>query len=264
MVQIKMEGVGKVGSGDRIQEKGEREMKEPPFIVRCNTPMEKYRYETWDTKEPETIAWIDSFKPGSVFWDVGANIGIYSLYCGSLDRDIRVLAFEPQDANNDALHLNRDESRFTMRPDGFMKIEVLKFALGDMVCTKRLEIPDPTSGATGAQVNDVKGWAVQVTTIDHLVHVFPGYPAPDYLKIDIDGQEYEVLLGALDTLSSKSSSDRVKSVLVEVSRGTKGKVLRLMEMAGFRLDDRFNKMTPHSSDRRLREGIDAENIVFVS
>lgn len=237
-------------------------MKEAPFLMRITTPMEKYRYETWDTKEPETIAWIDSFKPGSVFWDVGANIGIYSLYCGSLDRDIRILAFEPHEANNTALHLNRDESRFTMRPDGFMRIEVLKFALGDMVCSRRLEIPDCTSGATGAQVNDVKGWLVNCETIDHLVHVFPGYPAPDYLKIDIDGQEYEVLIGALDTLSSKSSSDRVKSVLVEVSRGTKHRVMGLMNGLGFSLDDRFNKMTPHSSDRRLKEGIDAENIVF--
>lgn len=231
-------------------------MKQPPFFMRCNTPMEKYRYETWDTKEPETIAWIDSFEFGTCFWDVGANVGVYSLYAGSLDRDIRILAFEPHEENNKTLHLNRDDSRFTMRPDGFMKIEVLAFALGDMVTERRLFVPDPASGTTGAQVNDTQGGLIRCETIDHLVNVFPGYPAPDYLKIDIDGQEAQVLLGAIDTLP------RMRSVLVEVSRETKEQVVRLMIFCGFELDDRFNKRTPHSSDRRLKEGIDAENIVF--
>src|ERR671919_62441 len=32
------------------------------------------------TKQPGTIQWIDAFVPDSVFWDVGANIGVYSLY----------------------------------------------------------------------------------------------------------------------------------------------------------------------------------------
>src|SRR5688572_16327185 len=31
-------------------------------------------------KQPATIAWIDAFPAGSVFWDIGANVGVYSLY----------------------------------------------------------------------------------------------------------------------------------------------------------------------------------------
>jgi len=229
---------------------------DPPFLMRCNTPMERYRWQTFWDKEPETIAWIDGFKPGTVFWDVGANVGVYSLYCGSLNRDIRILAFEPHEENNTALHLNRDESRFMMCPDGFTKIEILKDAIGEAVCRKRLAVPDPTSGATGAQVNDSEGCEVEVKTIDYLVHVFPGYPAPDYLKIDIDGQEYQVLCGAVETLPA------VASVLVEVSKATKDRVLELMGRLGFLPEETYNGMTPHSRERREREGIDAENIVF--
>ena len=40
----------------------------------------RYRAKTFSTKEPETLDWIDSFEKNSVFWDVGANIGLYSLY----------------------------------------------------------------------------------------------------------------------------------------------------------------------------------------
>ena len=120
--------------------------------MRCDTPMERYRWETWDTKEPETIAWIDSFEPGTCFWDVGANVGVYSLYAGSLDRDIKILAFEPHEANNTKLHLNWDESRFMMRPDGFAKIEVLAFALGDRTGECWFETDKMEAGTSGGQV----------------------------------------------------------------------------------------------------------------
>ena len=39
-----------------------------------------YRTETFSTKEPETLEWIDNFKKNKVFWDIGANIGLYSCY----------------------------------------------------------------------------------------------------------------------------------------------------------------------------------------
>ena len=38
-----------------------------------------YRAETLLDKEPDTIAWIDGFREGAVFWDIGANAGVYKL-----------------------------------------------------------------------------------------------------------------------------------------------------------------------------------------
>ncbi len=43
-------------------------------------PICKYRVNTFSSKEPETLDWIDSFNSDDVFWDIGANIGIYSIY----------------------------------------------------------------------------------------------------------------------------------------------------------------------------------------
>src|ERR1044071_9834964 len=41
---------------------------------------ERWRADTYATKEPDTIAWIDQFvQEGDVLYDVGANIGLYSL-----------------------------------------------------------------------------------------------------------------------------------------------------------------------------------------
>ena len=51
------------------------------------------RAATMLTKQPATIEWIDRFQPGSVFWDIGANVGVYTLYA-ALRGDTRVVAFE--------------------------------------------------------------------------------------------------------------------------------------------------------------------------
>ena len=34
----------------------------------------------FSTREPETLVWIDSFAHGEVLWDIGANVGAYTLY----------------------------------------------------------------------------------------------------------------------------------------------------------------------------------------
>jgi hypothetical protein len=52
------------------------------YTVYLTTPnfLTRYMHKTFFTKEPETLAWIDIFERGSVFYDVGANIGLYSIY----------------------------------------------------------------------------------------------------------------------------------------------------------------------------------------
>ena len=55
-----------------------------------------WRVKTFYTKEPDTLKWIDSFKNNSktVFWDIGANIGIFSIYA-ALKKNIKIFSFEP-------------------------------------------------------------------------------------------------------------------------------------------------------------------------
>ena len=53
------------------------------------TPSEliKWRVKTILDKEPETISWINEFKDRSIFWDIGANVGLYSIYAASKEKD---------------------------------------------------------------------------------------------------------------------------------------------------------------------------------
>src|SRR4051794_22030831 len=61
-------------------------------------------------REPETIAWIDAFETPCLFWDVGANVGTYSLYA-ALRPEISVVAFEPSPATYAALSRNIEANR---------------------------------------------------------------------------------------------------------------------------------------------------------
>jgi precorrin-6B methylase 2 len=50
------------------------------------------------TKEPDSMQWIDAMQSGSVFWDIGANVGVLTLYA-AMRGDLEVWAFEPAAVN---------------------------------------------------------------------------------------------------------------------------------------------------------------------
>ena len=54
----------------------------------------KYRIDTFSTKEPETLLWLDSIPKGNVLWNIGANVRFYSIYAATIRNSI-VYAFEP-------------------------------------------------------------------------------------------------------------------------------------------------------------------------
>ena len=65
----------------------------------------QYRAKSFSTKEPETLSWLDAIPEGSVFWDVGANVGLYSIYAAKKNR-VTVFAFEPSVFNLEFLARN--------------------------------------------------------------------------------------------------------------------------------------------------------------
>jgi len=214
-----------------------------PFKMRTETQMEKYRHDSFFQKEPETLEWIRSFSPHDVFFDVGANVGVYSLFASSLYPEMTIWAFEPMKANYAALIQN-------IEMNGFHNIKAFRQAIGNRTGWVDLDRGDGARGESGAQVTDREG-RTWIASIDDLRAAHP-----DHVKIDIDGQELEVAKGMKRTLPD------IKSILIEVSTVSKGPVMDILTAAGFMTDNRFNAMTPHSSDRRAAEGIDAENIVF--
>lgn len=146
--------------------------------------------------EPKTVAAIErNLNAGDVFYDVGANIGIFSLLATTLvGADGQIVAFEPEE-NNLACF------RRTLA-NGVTNIKLLEIALGDADGVVQF---DRRGGAfsgrlvsTGA--DSFENVPVRVRTMDSLIA--EGLPPPDLVKIDVEGGEGAVLEGAKNLLKS--------------------------------------------------------------
>ena len=71
------------------------------------SPIISWRVDTFYSKEPETLEWINSFeKKNIVFWDIGANIGLYSIYNSLKNPSSTTISFEPSTSNLRTLSRN--------------------------------------------------------------------------------------------------------------------------------------------------------------
>ena len=160
--------------------------------------------------EPETLAWIDTFAPGSCFLDVGANIGIYTLYA-ALDPGLKVIAVEPNGINFGLLieHLAANGLD--------TNVTALCVALGARSGLAPLNMRQLVAGAGGAALGDLPlhddgftfSQAVPCYTVGELVTRFE-LPPPRYIKIDVDGTEQDIIAGAETVLHA------CESILMEV------------------------------------------------
>jgi len=118
-------------------------------VIRFRAPTARalWRAETLLTKEPATIGWIDSFDQDEVLWDVGANVGIYSLYAAQV-KNVVVLAFEPA-AHNFALLC--DNIRLNCLDD---RVTAYSLALSDHSRLGQLNFADDEPGAAEASVEE--------------------------------------------------------------------------------------------------------------
>lgn len=202
---------------------------------------EAWRAETYATKEPDTIAWIDScIRPGDVLYDVGANIGQYSLYAAlKLGKECRVLAFEPEALTFAKLNQNIVLNDLTESVTAYCLSVADRTAL-DFFYVKAF--------APGASLH---AWGRKITqgekpflpknrqgsmgvSLDDLTGRF-GLPFPNHIKVDVDGIEAAIVRGARETLRDA----RMKSVLVEVfmHEDTADQVKAMFSEAGWRLDN---------------------------
>ena len=208
-------------------------IKDLPFKLVVQSEIEIWRAADFWTKEPETIAWIDSFAPGSVFWDIGANIGVFSLY--AIHKHAKAWSFEPERNNREKcvlnICLNYNESM------------VQDCAISDFDGKSTFYVPKTGAGRSGGQIGEARhengqeftpeeSYEVETYKIDTLAAKLG---VPNHIKIDVDGIEWRILQGGSATLAHQD----VKSVLVEVNKDH-GEIETFMADRGFTSFNRFN------------------------
>ena len=189
------------------------------------------RAATMLTKQPATIEWIDGFRPDGTFWDIGANVGVYSLYA-ALRGDTRVVAFEPAAVNYFMLAANCEINRFEDR------VQCVLAGVGrakSIACLAASQFAAAASFGFGGKKAQVFGGrqAAIILSIDELVEEF-GLPCPNYLKIDVPGMTDDILAGGERTLSRPE----VRQVHVEASESSSSgrRIIDALQRSGLCLD----------------------------
>ena len=190
-------------------------------------------------KEPETIRWIESFAESDVFFDIGANIGAYSLVASIHCKT--VFAFEPAIMNYLLLCKNIISNVENKIAANIIPVH-LAFSNENKI--ENLNYVNLNSGKSGHQIKDritdYNGepfapsfrMGVPALTIDAFLDIFL-VSAPEHIKIDVDGFELIILQGGKKALSGNI----VKSVLVETNRSLADypNIVALMSECGFTL-----------------------------
>jgi FkbM family methyltransferase len=162
-----------------------------------------------------TIAWIDSFEPGSVFWDIGASVGVFSVYA-ALATDTRVVAFEPAAVNYYLLSANCEVNKLQDR------VDCLLVGVGRQRSIAKLEVsqfrPARSFSFRGKRDEPYEGrQPAVVLSIDELVEEY-AVPCPNYIKIDAPGASEGIIAGAARTLQRSE----VRQIHLEVRDTSKG------------------------------------------
>jgi FkbM family methyltransferase len=183
------------------------------------------------TKQPGTIAWIDRFESDGVFWDVGANVGVYSLYAAR--RGVaRVVAIEPAAVNYFLLAANSEANGLDDR------IDCLLLGLGAGRAVARLDVSQFAAAHSFSFRADRQRFTARQTALvlsmDELVEEY-GVPCPNYIKIDAPGMIEPIIAGGARTLARPE----VREIHVELRESKAGqRIIDTLHQIGLSPRDR--------------------------
>jgi FkbM family methyltransferase len=235
------------------------EVREHTLRFMASTPILQWRARTALSKEPDTLRWIDRFQPDDILWDIGANVGVFSIYAAVL-RGVRVLAFEPSADNYMVLCRNVEINSLLERVVPYCMAFARTTTLGVLNSNNRAigsalhQFGNPGDSSrywaikSGSYVQGMVGFSVD----DFIRRFSPAFPS--HVKLDVDGLETDILSGASETLRDR----RVRSVMVELSVDDSKERLcgiELLSRAGFALNSQ--------GDAQGSAGAGAANHLFV-
>ena len=154
----------------------------------------------------DTNRWITTFSKNDVFYDVGANMGLYSIMAAKF-MHAKVYAVEIDLMNTrmlyENIHMNNCQEKVTVLPFGLdssshqEKLFLKTMSYGDALHNLR-EPNELVINPSGIQVN------VPVFRLDDVIKILR-LPLPTKLKIDVDGIDFDVLKGSTDALKTVNS-----------------------------------------------------------
>ena len=173
-----------------------------------------------ETKEPETLEWLDTIQAGDILYDIGANIGLYTVAGWAKARTVeqekrkathrdnwnktrptQVFAFEPHFTNYFCLNMN-------IEANGMQGVYAYCLSLGDKNSMSHINLSDPYAGAADNRMDFSAGsfdqGAIEMKLDDVVAQ--QKLPQPTHIKIDVDGYEKQVYSGGRKTIHNANTA----------------------------------------------------------
>jgi FkbM family methyltransferase len=158
------------------------------------TRFRSFVYGTWESDVVNAV--VSTVKTGATAIDIGAHIGYYTLLLAKCVGPIgRVISFEPLPVNFALLEKN---VRLNRLPHVQMNAQAVFSRNEELTIT----VPDDAPNSGDASILSTEGtqhFRVPAVTLDSFCS--NAGLRPDFLKMDVEGAEYDVLLGAKETIA---------------------------------------------------------------
>jgi FkbM family methyltransferase len=214
------------------------------LLIEVNSDIEARFRAHCVEKEPFTVDFIERIPKGGVLYDIGANVGSYSLI--ALSRGVPTIAIEPGSENYAALCRN-------IRMNNLMELAMpICVALADDIGTTWLDYSDLRAGAASHNLGSARKLhlhrqRVPVFTLDGLIADFK-LPRPTHIKIDTDGNELAVLKGMAGVLAS----EQLQGLMIEMPNAIEDQIMAAMDGYDWQMTARFDH----------RNGVKIEQVAY--
>lgn len=207
------------------------------MVFHTPNSMTRWRVQSFNDKEPHTVKWLKKIPQGSIFLDVGANVGMYSIFAAAV-RKAQVYAFEPESQNFALLNQNIQSNGLSGKIIGY------PLAISNEIALRPLYLSEFSQGGSCHSFGEKVGFDLKPrletftqgsssATIDHLVDS-GSIPCPHFIKVDVDGFEHKVLDGARKTLTNPL----LRELLVELNTNLPEhlRIIESLKQSGFSHD----------------------------
>tara|TARA_B100000519_G_C14222310_1_gene428176 strand:- start:382 stop:1251 length:870 start_codon:yes stop_codon:yes gene_type:complete len=188
------------------------------FTLSCSNWITHFRWFLINEKEPEVRYFIDEYlDDGEIFFDIGANVGVFSIYAAKRYENLRIYSFEPEVSNLATLKENIIKNNITK------KTVIYGLGISNSVGLSKLHLQDLTTGSAlhtedrknidhSFEGNNPIIWSegIYTVTLDYFcdeINIIP-----NAIKIDTDGNESKILKGATNLLKNPM----LKSIIIEM------------------------------------------------
>jgi len=214
----------------------------------------EWRIDTFYSKEPETLDWINSFENNekTVFWDIGANIGLYSIYNALKNDKSITYAFEPSTSNLRVLSRNisinnlEQKIKIFTNPLTNKSNEFLLMQENDFYEGGALNTFGENFNFEGKKKNFKMKYSLLGVSINYILNK-KILSVPTHIKIDVDGIEHLILEGANEFLKD----EKLKTISVEINENFKeqyDEALKILKNSNFSIISK-NKNESFSSEK---------------